>query len=296
MKNLRESVGSAAAVASMGPVAIEARRLVRKMRGGAQAHLIEGDDEQFYVVKFRNNPLHRRILVNEWIASALLRFLHIDVPATAIMNFSGRFLEENPDAFVQLRSRRVAAEQGPHFASAYPGDPHRTAVYDFIPDVLLGKVVNLSDFLGVLVFDKWACNTDARQSLFLRTSTKQEADEEHAPIKRSAFKAIMLDHGYVFGGPDWTFADSPLQGLYFRQVVYRNVRSLDDFQPWLDRVVNFPDEVVEGVLKQLPPEWLENDQRALEGLVDRLMRRRNRVPDLIQDATRGCLNVFPVWN
>jgi hypothetical protein len=46
-------------------------------------------------------------------------------------------------------------------------------------------------------------------------------------------------------------------------------------------VVNFPQEVVEGVLKQLPPEWLENDQRALEKLVDTLMRRRNRVPDLI---------------
>src|ERR1039457_684469 len=183
MNSFRESVGLAEAAESVAPVVVEARRLVRKMRGGAQAHLIEGDDGRFYVVKFRNNPQHRRILVNERIASALLRFLHIDVPVTAVMNFSRRFLEENPNAFVQLGSRRVAAEHGPHFASAYPGDPHQTVVYDFIPDVLLGKVVNLSDFLGVFVFDKWACNTDARQSLFLRTSTKQEDDGEHAPLK-----------------------------------------------------------------------------------------------------------------
>src|ERR1039457_4326112 len=112
MENVSESVGLAEAGESVAPVVVEARRLVRKMRGGAQAHLIEGEDRQFYVVKFRNNPQHRRILVNEWIASALLRFLHIDVPVTAVMNFSRRFLEENPDAFVQAGSRRVAAAQG----------------------------------------------------------------------------------------------------------------------------------------------------------------------------------------
>ena len=51
---------------------IQATRLIRKMRGGAQAHLLECDDGHFYVVKFRNNPQHRRILINEWIASVFL--------------------------------------------------------------------------------------------------------------------------------------------------------------------------------------------------------------------------------
>ena len=44
---------------------LKALRFVRKMRGGAQAHLIEAHDGNYYVVKFRNNPQHRRILVNE---------------------------------------------------------------------------------------------------------------------------------------------------------------------------------------------------------------------------------------
>ena len=30
----------------------------------------------------------------------------------------------------------------------------------------------------------------------------------------------MMDHGFVFDGPHWTFTDSPLQGLYFRPIVY----------------------------------------------------------------------------
>ncbi len=42
------------------------------MRGGAQSHLMRCDDGYYYVVKFQNNPQHRRILVNEgfavWVA------------------------------------------------------------------------------------------------------------------------------------------------------------------------------------------------------------------------------------
>jgi hypothetical protein len=52
---------------------VRARNLIRKMRGGAQAHLLEGEDGAFYVVKFTNNPQHRRILINEWLACAFLR-------------------------------------------------------------------------------------------------------------------------------------------------------------------------------------------------------------------------------
>ena len=39
---------------------VNAVRLIRKLRVGAQAHLMECDDGRFYVVKFRNNPQHRR--------------------------------------------------------------------------------------------------------------------------------------------------------------------------------------------------------------------------------------------
>jgi hypothetical protein len=42
---------------------LTAVRHVRKMRGGAQAHLLEADDGKWYVVKFRNNPQHRRDLI-----------------------------------------------------------------------------------------------------------------------------------------------------------------------------------------------------------------------------------------
>ena len=46
-------------------------------------------------------------------------------------------------------------------------------VYDFLPDTLLDKVVNANEFLGVLAFDKWMGNADARQSIFFRARLRQ---------------------------------------------------------------------------------------------------------------------------
>src|ERR1700675_1069350 len=98
---------------------VDARRLIRKMRGGAQAHLIEASDGNFYVVKFLNNPQHRRILVNEWIASAFLNYLQIATPATAIVSLSADFLGSNADIYIQLGSRRQPIQPGWHFGSRY---------------------------------------------------------------------------------------------------------------------------------------------------------------------------------
>ena len=42
---------------------------VRRMRGGAQAHLMRCDDDGYYIVKFQNNPQHLRILANEMLGT-----------------------------------------------------------------------------------------------------------------------------------------------------------------------------------------------------------------------------------
>jgi len=273
---------------------VEATRLIRKMRGGSQAHLLECADGHFYVVKFRNNPQHRRILVNEWIAAVFLDYLQISTPPVAMVNLSAGFLEANPDIHIQLGSRHLAVEPGWHFGSRYPGDPAKVMVYDFLPDTLLAKVVNAREFLGVLAFDKWIGNADARQSIFYRARVRQWSPAaSEAP--RPGFVAQMLDHGYIFDGPHWKFPDSPLQGLYFRPQVYASVRGFADFEPWLDRLVYFPEEIVDAAQKQIPPEWMDEDAPALEALLERLMSRRRRVPDLIRDSRSGRVNPFPDW-
>ena len=272
---------------------LKARRFVRKMRGGAQAHLMEAQDGNFYVVKFRNNPQHRRILVNEWIASVILKHLQISSPPVAIIELTAEFLQANPEIHLQLGTRRMPVEPGWHFGSQYPGDPGRLAVYDFLPDALLDHVANRNEFLGVFAADKWMGNADARQSIFFRA--RLEGAPARGGSERAGFVAWMMDHGYVFDGPHWAFHDSPLQGLYFRPNVYATVRGIEDFQPWLDRVLNFPEGVIDDGLKQVPQAWLEGDTDALEALLEKLMSRRARTPELIEASRHGRVDAFPAW-
>lgn len=274
---------------------LHARRLLRKMRGGAQAHLVEADDGNFYVVKFKNNPQHRRILINELVAGVFLRYLEISTPESAMIQVVPAFLEAYPDASIRLGAKRFPVEAGWHFGSRFPGHPDRMAIYDYVPDVLLTKVANLTDFLGVLVFDKWVGNADARQAIFYRARLRESAVvvRDHVHL---GFVALMVDHGYIFNGPHWGFVDSPLNGLYHRPAVYANVRSYDDFQPWLDRVVDFPEEIVDEALRQIPQQWLdEGELEELESLLERLLLRRRRVPELIRACVRGRINPFPNW-
>ena len=215
---------------------VRATRLLRKMRGGAQAHLIEADDGHHYVVKFTNNPQHRRILVNEWIASRFLAYLQLNAPEAAIVDLGGEFLDGAIDLHIQLGAALVPVPAGLHFGSRYPGDPNRLTVYDFLPDILLNKVGNRREFLGMLAFDKWMGNSDARQSVFYRAAVHM-AGGQNDDSTRPAWVAAMIDHGYVFDGPNWSFVDAPLAGLYHRPSVYETVRTLEDFQPWLDRIL-----------------------------------------------------------
>jgi hypothetical protein len=287
---------------------VDARRLVRKMRGGAQAHLLETSDGHFYVVKFLNNPQHRRILVNEWIASVFLQYLGISSPPTAMVRISEEFLAANPDTTIQLGHQRQAVLPGWHFGSRFPGDPQRTVVYDFLPDSLLDRVENQADFRAVLVFDKWMANTDSRQAIFYRARVQDSPAGPNARPEHLGFVTQMMDNGYIFEGPQWRLSDSPLYGLYFRKRVYQSVRGWADFEPWLERVQHFPEEVVDLAVKQIPPEWLAEsphsggppgddagDRAALENLLEMLLRRRKRVPDLIEDCRKGKSDPFPEW-
>src|SRR5215216_5013991 len=107
---------------------INARRHIRKMRGGSQSHLLEGDDGCFYVVKFLNNPQHRRVLINELVSSVFLRYLQIPCPDTAMIAISPEFLKDNPQVSLELGAQSISVETGRHFGSKFPGDPATLAV------------------------------------------------------------------------------------------------------------------------------------------------------------------------
>ena len=271
---------------------IMARRFVRKMRGGAQSHLLEAEDGHYYVVKFSNNPQHQRTLANEVVAYELLRYLGLTVPENEVIQITDEFLAVNPEVHMTFGTRRVPVQPGLHFGSRYPGDPERTVVYDFLPDALLPKVMNLREFLGMVVFDKWMANGDGRQAIFHRALVQGPSGVMSSQV---TWVVQMIDHGFVFGGADWHFADMPSRGIYPRLCVYDSVRSLEDFQPWLDQVCHLPKDVLECAVRHVPAGWIVDEEHQLKVLVKELLARTRRVPDLIEEARRCYLNPFPNW-
>jgi hypothetical protein len=273
---------------------VHATRLSRRMRGGAQAHLLACEDGRYYVTKFLNNPQHRRILANEWAASLLLRHLGVAAPEPRIIEVGAGFLQAEPGLHFQLGSRRVPVQPGLQFGSMFPGDPDRDAVYDFLPDALLPSVANLNHFAGALVFDKWAANSDARQAIFFRRRLREYLGESAHPTQKG-FIAQMVDHGYAFDGPNWDFPDSPIQGLYFRPLVYHHLRSLEDFEPWLSRARHCPEDVFDQILRSTPPAWIEGEEKEWEELLEKLFARRKRIEDLLKITIRARPQHFPSW-
>ena len=275
---------------------VNARRFIRKMRGGAQAHLLEADDGDYYIVKFQNNPQHRRILVNEFVAAEIL-----DPSADLVPRPSGSSASR-PNSSPPIRKStckraRAAPRSLPAGTSApvTPAIPNVMAIYDFIPDALLNQVANPEQFLAVLAFDRWVANADGRQSIFFRAQLKDWLARPGIPPRKLGFVALMIDHGFAFNGPHWDFPDSAVTGLYPRRIVYDAVRSLADFEPWMDRILNFPTEVFDKALRQIPPQWLEDDGSQLDRLFESLLRRRKRIPELLNDCRKAPGNPFPHW-
>jgi hypothetical protein len=260
-------------------VPTKAIRFVRKMRGGAQAHLLEADDGNFYVVKFLENPQGKRILVNEWLASHILAHLGVATPAVRLIQISTAFLKASPDVFIQLAHRKLSVAPGTHFGSRFPGHPDCVAVYDLFPSALLGKVANRSDFLGALVLDRWLANTDCRQAIFHRKAIRSVAVGGTPSRSGGTYLAEMVDFSLMFDGQHWEFIDRVGQGVYRDLEVYAGFGA-PDLELWTDAVRNFPSSFVRETAAGIPITWREADGDPFARLLDRLLKRRGRTADI----------------
>src|SRR5467141_408965 len=120
---------------------------VRRMRGGAQAHLMRCDDDAYYIVKFQNNPQHLRILANEMLATRLAARLGVCVPQVEVIEVRPELIAYTTELVMQLGLGRIPCSAGKQFGSQFPGNPARMTVHDFLPDEQLCAVRNLADFL-----------------------------------------------------------------------------------------------------------------------------------------------------
>ena len=264
---------------------------IRRMRGGTQAQLLRCADGGYYVVKFQNNLQGIRILANDLLGTLLAEQLGLPIAQPAVVDVGEKLIRYSDEMTIELKSAHVRCQSGLSFGSRYPADEDfpgggvLAATYDLIPEPQMRSLENLRDYAGMLVFDKWTCNTDGRQTILGRHGTA------------GPYHATMIDQGFCFNGMLWNFPDSPLRGLYSSTSVYAGYRGFDAFEPWLGRLEN---EINEGVLQraceEIPREWYEENVSALARLIEKLDRRRKRVRDLLWTLLKTSPQTFPNWS
>ena len=143
------------------------------------------EDGNFYVVKFRNNPQHMRVLANEMLATRLAEAAGLPCPATEIIVVKDWLVEHTTELNIQLAGTTIRCQPGLHFGSRYVVDPLQGQVFDDFPTAMLERVRNLETFAGMLVLDK---SNRQRQ----RTPSRFLAQAARAKIHRSFYRPGLL--------------------------------------------------------------------------------------------------------
>jgi hypothetical protein len=254
------------------------------MRGGAQSQLMLGADGNLWVVKFQNNPQHLRVLANELIATRVAEAAGLTVPASDVVEVTPWLIANTPGMRVeQAQGQSQPYTAGLQFGSRFIGGLMPGQVVDYLPEQQLDEVRNLREFAGMLAVDKWTGNCNGRQAVF-----------DRRPRERK-YRATFIDQGFCFNAGEWSFPDSPLRGVYARNRVYAGVTGWSSFEPWLSRIEQMEGDTLWNIADMLPAEWYGGDMTAVEKLLEQLLRRRQRVRELIASFRDSNREPFPLW-
>jgi hypothetical protein len=222
------------------------------------------------------------VLANEMLATRLGLALGLPMPGVEVIEVSDWLIEHTEELRIQLAGQRIPCQSGKQLGSQYVGSPGMTL--DYLPQELLSRVSNVADFARVLVLDKWACNADGRQAVYVRKTTRSRR-----------YSATFIDQGYCFNASEWTFPDYPLRGVYATNCVYESVGGWDAFEPALTKVEEMDLDAIWRCAADIPEEWYEGDRDGLHRLVEALHHRRGAIRELITEVRKSTRNPFPSW-
>jgi hypothetical protein len=253
------------------------------MRGGAQSHLMRCSDDHFYVVKFRNNPQHLRVLANEMLATRLAERAGLPVPVTEVVEVNEWLIQHSPELNIQLAGNTIPCDPGLQFGSRYVVNPIEGRVLDWLPVEMFDRLRNREAFAGILALDKWTGNANGRQAAFWRKGRERK------------YTATFIDQGYCFNAGEWTFPDYPLRGVFARNEAYAWIKGWESFEPWLSRIETMAEDQIWAQAGEIPPQWYSSNWDALQALGRELIERRSRVRELITCFRISPRKPFPEW-
>jgi hypothetical protein len=252
---------------------VHAVQFIRKMRGGSQPALIRCNDDKLYVVKFFRNQQGPNLLANEVLGNELLHTCNLPTPPWRPVFVSARFLKQNSDVSFETTLGNSSIESGLHFGSEFLGGEKTGQAYEWLPKGLNSRVINREDFLGIHIFDIWANHCDHRQALF----TTREGN--------ASFRAVFIDNGHLFGGPDWKLVSRPGESLGLDSRFHMSEWPTEAIDAWICRFETRLLSSLFNVVPRIPKFWYSGDiNRLIGSLAERLSTLR---PRFAEELTRN---------
>jgi hypothetical protein len=253
---------------------LSANQYIRKMKGGSQSILARANDGRHYVVKLTDNPIGPNLLANEYMGSLVAKAVGLPVAEARGICLSDSFIDSHPDLWFELPSGVRRPRKGMHFGSLFVGQtsgPDRPTEY--ISPSRVSMITNREVFLGMYLLDVWANHQDNRQAIFRRSST-------------NTLEACFIDHGHMFGGPEWNFECNLGSALHLEMAVYTDLWQDEQVASWISRFQTIIPEVLTSIVPLMASEWYSGDlNELLSSLTDRLLR----LPEFVQaDAEKTC--------
>lgn len=165
---------------------VEALEVISKNSGGAQSAIMRCSDDNLYAVKMSHNPQGSRVLINEALGSLLLNGLGFPTPTPRLIWVGQHLIDTSPLLSFEVSISSYRPEKGLHFGSQLVPYSHKSDEAGPIHGT-----TNMSQLTGIRLFDLWANHTDRRQYLY-----RYDFKKRHSTIS-------FIDHGHLFGGPEW---------------------------------------------------------------------------------------------
>jgi hypothetical protein len=246
---------------------LSANKYIRKMKGGSQSILVRVNDGRHYVVKMTDNPIGPNLLANEHMGSLVAKAVGLPVAEASGIMISDSFIDSHPDLWFELPSGVRRPNKGMHFGSLFVGQTSGAdRPTEYISPSRVSTITNREAFLGMYLLDVWANHQDNRQAIFRRSSTNE-------------LEVCFIDHGHMFGGPQWNFQGNLGSALHLEMAVYTDLWQDELVASWISRFQTIIPEVLPSIGAPMASEWYSGDlNELLSELTDRLLR----LPELVQ--------------
>ncbi|MEG6585214.1 HipA family kinase [Dendrosporobacter sp. 1207_IL3150] len=243
--------------------------------GVTSPRLFRANDGYVYVVKFQNNRLGQKVLVNELLACRFSSLMDLCFPDGGIIQIEEPFIQKNK----RLKAAKV--KPGAHFASRFLNNS------EYVGRRNLAKAANKSQMAGIILFDHIFHNVDRtwnRKNLLLR----REAN---------AYRLYAIDNSHLFRRGKWTIESlSKLAdkiGVNKRRSfgwLLKYYLSKDDFAPYIAQIKAITNSQLSILVTEIPTEWLP-EQSEREALFNFLVKRRDMIDKIADEIFKLIPNV-----